>query len=109
MSFDVSSIITILGVIAIAVICYIMSNNVKKVLDEKKKSENAIESKTAGIISETAEAFETALKQSFNDAIADGVITKEEALKIVAASISAVKTQFVKSMTTEINEEDKKE
>lgn len=108
MSFDISSIITIVGVIVIAIICYIMSNNVKKVLDEKKKSENALEARSASIVSDTAAAFETALKQAFNDAIADGVITKEEALKIVVASISAVKSQFVKSMTSEINEVDKR-
>ena len=108
MSFDISSVITIVGVIVIAAICYIMSRNVKKVLDDKKQSDNEVEAKSAGIILETATAFETALKQSFNEAIADGVITKEEALKIVTASIAAVKTQFVKSMTTEINESTEK-
>ena len=108
MSFDISSVITIVGVIVIAVICYIMSRSVKKVLDDKKQSDNEVEAKSASIISETATAFETALKQSFNEAIADGVITKEEALKIVTASIAAVKTQFVKSMTTEINESTEK-
>ena len=108
MSFDISSVITIVGVIVIAAICYIMSRNVKKVLDDKKQSDNEVEAKSASVISETATAFETALKQSFNEAIADGVITKEEALKIVTASIAAVKAQFVKSMTAEINESTEK-
>ena len=108
MSFDISSVITIVGVIVIAAICYIMSRNVKKVLDDKKQSDNEVEAKSASIISETATAFETALKQSFNEAIEDGVIKKKKKIKSVTASIAAVKTHFVKSMTTDINEKKKK-
>jgi len=50
-------------------------------------------------------AFEAALKKSFNEAIEDGVITREEAINIITTTFIAVKNQFIATSKDIINQE----
>lgn len=99
-----SSVITILAVIAIAIICFVFSQKIKVMLKDISKSEDKLVGKTAKLVSESANAFEESLKQAFNEAIADGVITKDEALSIVTKTMEATRAQFITSLTNRIND-----
>ena len=103
MSIDITSIITIVCVVAVACICYSLDKHIKQYLEDKKHSDMEEVSNVAGIVSATADTFEVVLKNEFNKALEDGVITKEEAIEIVTHSLQALKKQFIRSTVDEIN------
>lgn len=97
---------TVLIVAAVVIVCYIVDHHIKEYLKKYTEARDSMETATvAKVVSNATTAFEEALKKSFNDAIADGVITKAEALKIVTDTFTAVKDEFIKTSKELINEE----
>ena len=103
-------VLLIMGTVVIAaiavVICHIVDTRVKEYLKKYSEARDTGEAATiAKVASNATTAFEAALKKSFNEAIADGVITREEALKIVTDTFTAVKDEFINTSKDLINKE----
>ena len=103
-------VLIIIGTIVIAaiavIICHIVDVRVREYLKKYTESHDSEEANTvAKVASNAATAFEEALKKSFNEAIADGIITKAEALKIVTDTFTAVKDEFLNTSKDLINKE----
>ena len=104
---DTPIIVGTIVIVAIAVIiCYVIDKHVKSYLKKFADSQEQNETATFAKVAEgMTVAFEEALRRSFNEAIEDGIITKEEALKIVTDTFTAVKNEFIKSSKSYINNE----
>ena len=97
---------TIIIVAVVLIVCYIIDTRVKEYLKKYTEAHDSEETATiVSVASNVSSAFEAALKKSFNEAIADGVITREEALNIVSKTFTAVKDEFIKTSKDLINTE----
>lgn len=97
---------TIVIVAVIVIVCYIVDTRVKEYLKKYTEAHDTDEAATiAKVASNVSTAFEAALKKSFNEAIADGVITREEAINIITTTFIAVKDQFITTSKDIINQE----
>lgn len=97
---------TIVVVAVVLIVCYIIDSRVKEYLKKYAEAHDSNEAATiVNVASNVSTAFEAALKKSFNEAIADGVITREEALDIISKTFTAVKDEFIKTSKDLINEE----
>jgi antitoxin component YwqK of YwqJK toxin-antitoxin module len=107
MSDNTILVIGTLAVVAIVLIaCYVVETKIKSYIESFANKRDDTEAKSlAKVASNAATAFEEALKQSFNEAIEDGVITKAEALNIVTTSFEAVKNEIIKNSIKLINNE----
>lgn len=88
-----------LGITAIVIgILFVINDHIKPRIKELSKAEDdSVMNIFAKIASSSSVAFEEALKNAFNEAIADGVITKEEAMNIITLTFSAVKDNIIKT------------
>jgi hypothetical protein len=97
---------TIIIVAVVLIVCYMIDTRVKEYLKKYTEAHDSEETATiVSVASNVSSAFEAALKKSFNEAIADGVITREEALDIVSKTFTAVKDEFIKTSKDLINTE----
>jgi hypothetical protein len=97
---------TIVIVAIVVIVCHVVDTRVNSYLKKYSDSRDSEEAKTiAKVAANASTAFEEALKKSFNEAIADGVITKEEAIKIITDTFTAVKNEFIDTSKDLINKE----
>ena len=97
---------TIIIVAVIVIVCYLVDSRLKEYLKKYTEAHGSEETATiAKVASNVSTAFEVALKKSFNDAIADGVITRDEAIGIITTTFAAVKDEFIKTSKDLINDE----
>lgn len=97
---------TIIIVAVVVIVCYIVDTRIREYLKKYSEAHDNEEAATiAKVASNVSTAFEVALKKSFNEAIADGVITREEAINIITTTFIAVKDQFISTSKDIINQE----
>ena len=73
---------TLFIVLAVAVICYFVDRKLKKYIGDKQNETNSDSGVFSALVltNNAINAFEKTLKETFNEAIDDGVITKEVAV-----------------------------
>ena len=106
MSVVAAGIVTFCIVLSVAIICYFIDRKLKKYIGDKQNETNPDSGVFSALVltNNAINAFEKTLKETFNEAIDDGVITKDELFNIVTKTIASVKDQVISDLTDDINE-----
>ena len=101
-----AGVVTFCIVLSVAIICYFIDRKLKKYIGDKQNETNPDSGVFSALVltNNAINTFEKTLKETFNEAIDDGVITKDELFNIVTKTIASVKDQVISDLTDDINE-----
>lgn len=98
-----ASVGTLVVVVVVAAIFYFVDKKLKKMVENQSKiGLNSMITLT--LVNRAINTFEKSLRKSFNDAMEDGVITKQELILIIATTASDVKDEIINVLREDINE-----